>query len=223
MFGKKLGVLAVAVVGMLSAVGCCEKEKNEIKLLTSQNGDLKAQNDDLRSRLAASTAKQAELYSQVEGADAEIASLRDQIARQPKADPTPKKSEPVAGGASGWEKGLTGDRLVVGSDILFASGKADLTPAGQAALDKVVADLKRSYAGMSVRVYGYTDTDPIQKTKHLWKDNLDLSANRAMAVTRYLVSKGVKATAIETVAMGEWHPAGSKNASRRVEIIVLKK
>jgi outer membrane protein OmpA-like peptidoglycan-associated protein len=48
-----------------------------------------------------------------------------------------------------------------------------------------------------------------------------------MAVTRYLVVKGVKADSIETIAMGETHPLASnsgaaKAKNRRVEIIVIK-
>jgi chemotaxis protein MotB len=119
--------------------------------------------------------------------------------------------------------------VTVGADILFSSGKADLTSGGRAALDKIVGDLKSHYAGMTVRVYGHTDTEPIRKSKKLWQDNLDLSANRAMAVARYLVSKGISAKNVEVVAMGENHPvadnatAAGKAKNRRVEIVVLKK
>jgi chemotaxis protein MotB len=82
---------------------------------------------------------------------------------------------------------------------------------------------------MTVRVMGYTDSDPIVKTKNLWKDNLDLSANRAMEVTRHLWSKGISAEHIETVAMGATHFMGpnttkaGKAGNRRVEISVVKR
>jgi len=114
------------------------------------------------------------------------------------------------------------------SDILFPSGQATLTKQGLTELDKAAAAIKARYAGLPVRVYGYTDTDPILKTKKLWQDNLDLSANRAMNVTRHLRSRGVPASMIETVAMGETRPVASnastasKARNRRVEIIVIK-
>jgi len=82
---------------------------------------------------------------------------------------------------------------------------------------------------MTVRVMGYSDSDPIVKTKKLWKDNLDLSANRAMEVTRYLWSRGIPAERIETVGMGSTHfvqpnkTKAGKAANRRVEIHVVKK
>ena len=128
-----------------------------------------------------------------------------------------------------WDVGKFADKVSVGSDILFASGKATLTSKGKAALANIVADLKGSYAGLPVRVYGYTDSDPIKRTKNLWQDNLDLSANRAMAITRHIVSKGIKAESVETVAMGATRfvakndTSASKAENRRVEIVVIKK
>ena len=115
------------------------------------------------------------------------------------------------------------------SDVLFASGRASLTAAGKKALSSIVATLNRSYSGRIVRVYGHTDGDPIRKSKKLWLDNLDLSANRAMSVARYLIANGVKAANVETVAMGETRPVASnktkagKARNRRVEIIVIQK
>ena len=92
-----------------------------------------------------------------------------------------------------------------------------------------MSTLRSRYPGMTVRVYGYTDSDPVRKTRHLWKDNLDLSANRAMAVTRYLWSRGVTAARVETIGMGVTHFVSSnattsgKSKNRRVVIKVVKK
>ena len=84
-------------------------------------------------------------------------------------------------GPKGWEEGKFGDLITLGSDILFSSGRATLTKNGQAALSRLVGDLNGNYAGFPVRVYGYTDSDPIRKSKKFWADNLDLSSNRSMA------------------------------------------
>ena len=125
--------------------------------------------------------------------------------------------------------GAHADRVILGSDILFASGQATLTTAGKKAIDEIAKDLTSRYAGQLVRVYGYTDSDPIKRSKKLWKDNLDLSANRAMAVPRYLISRGIKADRIETIAMGATHyvaansTKAAKAKNRRVEIFVIKK
>ena len=67
---------------------------------------------------------------------------------------------------------------------------------------------------------GHTDTDPLKATKDKYKDNWELSAERALAVTRYLVSQGVAAEALTAAGRGEFHPLESKAKSRRVEIVV---
>jgi len=205
------------VAAALAAGGCCDKEKKQVQSLQAQLGELTSQNQELRTSLAQAKDHEAQLTAELSAKTAELDATKDDL-RKAKAKPTEQAG---SGTPEGWEKGLTGDRVSLGSDILFASGKADLTGAGTAALDRIVRDLKSTYAGMPVRVYGYTDTDPIRKSK--WKDNLELSSQRAMAVTRHLVSKGIRAEAVETIGMGEHHPvAGNKTKSRRVEIVAVK-
>lgn len=213
----KVGALATVLAAMcLAAGGCNDPKQVRITELEGQLKDRDRQIGDLRGMLTQAENANTDLRTQLTQKDSEIARLQGQPKKPPIGGPT-------GAGAEGWEVGLSGDRLTLDSDILFAPGKADLTAAGKAKLDKAAADIHKTYSGLPVRVYGFTDTDPIRKTKNLWTDNLDLSANRAMTVTRYLVSKGVKAGAIETVAMGEWHPATSKQKSRRVDIVVVKK
>ena len=67
---------------------------------------------------------------------------------------------------------------------------------------------------------GYTDTDPITRTKEMWKDNLDLSAARARTVAQYLASQGIATHEIGLQAFGDTMPKNSKDRSRRVEIVV---
>jgi len=216
-----LGLVLVAVA--FSALGCCDPEKKQIAALQAQYNDLSSQNTDLRDQVAQARQRQSDLLSQLDAKDSELARLQAELASA-KATPPPK---PAA--AAGWVSTPFGDKITVGSDILFASGKATLTAEGNSALAKIANDLKTTYAGLPVRVYGFTDNDPILKTKNLWTDNLDLSANRAMAVTRYLWSKGINAEVIETIAMGSTHfVAGNsdkagKAKNRRVEIFVVKK
>ena len=108
-------------------------------------------------------------------------------------------------------------------DVLFSSGQDELKGSAKATLDKIASALKKDYAGKSIRVEGHSDTDPISKTKDKYIDNLDLSLNRAAAVTRYLESKGVSPKLITTSGLGPTHPKGNKAASRRVEIVVVVK
>jgi chemotaxis protein MotB len=110
--------------------------------------------------------------------------------------------------------------------ILFDSGKAELKKATITELDHIRTVLQEKYPGKQIDVVGHTDTDPINKTKDLWKDNWELSAQRALAVTRYLIARGIDDKMIRAVGCGEARPVVSnatavgKAKNRRVEIIV---
>jgi len=86
-------------------------------------------------------------------------------------------------------------------------------------LDKVASVIKGQYAGQMVRVEGYTDTDPIQKSG--WKTNERLSGERAMAVEEYLTSRGLSKDQIYYAGFGAAHARANKKDSRRVEIVIL--
>jgi len=222
---------AVLTAALILPPGCAKKEKQQILQLEMQCNDLSIRNRDLQTKLAQSKTREKELESTVaelgekdatlSEKDRQIAQLEAKIRELNASSPVPEKSGP-------WDVGRFADRITVGTDILFPSGGANLTSRGKAALDQIAYDLKTKYRDLPVRVYGHTDSDPIRRTKKLWADNLDLSANRAMAVTRYLTSKGILAKHIETIAMGETHYIAPNNTrankakNRRVEIIVVK-
>ncbi len=112
------------------------------------------------------------------------------------------------------------------NSLLFDSGKATLKKTTSAELDHINSVLKQKYAGKHVDVVGHTDSDPIRKTKDKWKDNLELSAQRALSVTRYLIQRGIAEDGIRAVGCGESQPVASNASSagkaknRRVEIVV---
>lgn len=214
-------LLSVAAVAVLAA-GCCKKEKEQIQMLEQRANELTTQNQDLESQLAQADARASsyqqrleQARAQLDRAQSEIAGLRGELAEVPEVP-------------EGWERRAGGDMVTVGSDILFAPGRAELTASGKSKLDEIHAQIRQNYAGMKIRVFGHTDGDPINKSRKLWKDNWDLSAGRALAVVRYLVSKGVDAEYIEGVAMSEYHPVAPNNTkagktqNRRVEIFVVR-
>ena len=113
------------------------------------------------------------------------------------------------------------------NSILFDSGKATLKQAASAQLDHIRSVLRDArYAGKPIDVVGHTDTDPIRKTKNQWKDNWELSAERALSVARYLMQKGIADEDIRAVGCGASRPVASnatsdgKARNRRVEIVV---
>jgi len=213
--------IALAVLAV-SVVGCCDVEKKQISQLTAANQQLEAQNRECQANLATARSTESQLMGQLESKDAMIMALQtenQELKNRPAAPPAPLPP--------GAERTVFTES--VGADVLFNAGRATLTSKGKSKLSSIISTLRNNYPGMDVRVMGYTDGDPIVKSKKLWKDNLDLSANRAMEVTRYLRSKGISAEKIETVAMGATHfvkPNTSKTgkaANRRVEILVVKK
>ena len=108
--------------------------------------------------------------------------------------------------------------------ILFDSGKATLKRATISELDHIASVLKSQYSGREVDVVGHTDTDPIKKSG--WKDNWELSAERALTVARYLMKKGIPDGKVQASGCGPARPVASNASSsgkaknRRVEIVV---
>lgn len=108
--------------------------------------------------------------------------------------------------------------------ILFDSGKATLKKATSAELDHILSVLQQKYAGKEIDVVGHTDSDPIKKSP--WKDNWELSAQRSLAVARYLIKRGIAEDRIRASGCGAARPVASnatasgKVKNRRVEIVV---
>lgn len=229
----RLKALTIALVmAALSAAGCGQKEikqlHGQVLSLQDRNSKLQAQRDNAQQQLAAAQTRGTELTGQLDGKDLEIESAKTARDKAVSDLAAFKKERGDTGNSSGWKAGVIGTEISIGSDVLFRSGRATLTTGGKRALSKIASGISVNHSGKYIRIYGYTDADPIRKTKKLWSDNLDLSSNRAMAVTRYLISRGIKGSLIESIGMGSTRPiAGNKSAAdkkknRRVEIMIIK-
>ena len=124
---------------------------------------------------------------------------------------------------------VVGDRFVLQSELLFDSGSADISPAGQEELDKIAALVTGLEADIPadvewiLRVDGHTDTVPISTP--LYATNWELSTGRATSVVRYLVSRGVPPRRLAAAGFGEFQPldsAGDEIAMRRNRRIEFK-
>lgn len=210
--------LVLTLVG-LASVGCQNKMYDENMALHRQNRELQAENDRIKQELSSrpDAAQLAAMQQQIADRDAKINDLQNQLR-------TPAPGQSAGGGIEGIEV-TRNDRegtvtVNLPGDVLFDSGQAELKPSARATLNKVVAALKRDYAGKKIMVDGYTDTDPINRTKDKYEDNLDLSASRARSVAKYLTQQGIDSKQVGVRAMGDTKPRSSKAASRRVEIVV---
>lgn len=115
--------------------------------------------------------------------------------------------------------------IALPSEVLFASGKAELAKKGEKALAKVGAALAE-LPTQRIQVSGHTDNVPVGE-KLNWTDNWQLSSERALTVTRFLIEQGVQPTNLSAAGHGEFDPvasndnAGGRKKNRRIELILL--
>jgi len=114
----------------------------------------------------------------------------------------------------------------VKGDVLFASGEAKLKSSGERVLKEVAGLVRDKPNKLAIR--GFTDSDPIRKTKGRWEDNFDLSGHRALAVLEFLEKEGVAAARLHFEGYGQYALVSDasgkedKGKSRRAEILLLK-
>ncbi|MFG0248436.1 MAG: flagellar motor protein MotB [Phycisphaeraceae bacterium JB051] len=219
-----LAVLALAGA-LLPLTGCNKRLIDERNALYAQNTELQDELNRCRAAMDSAEGDRGNLMNQ-------ISSLQNQLAAERSKPPVVQRVEvptpvPTPVAANGFasiagvetEQGNGTITVRVPGDVLFSSGKVTLRSSAQSTLDKIASVIRRDYGSKTIRVEGYTDTDPIRKSK--WQDNLDLSLARAASVHRYLQKKGITGRQLEAVGLGEWHPRSSKAKSRRVEIVVV--
>lgn len=212
------GIKATALTLLIAAVGiggCKSKMHDENLALHRQNRELQEELDTRGSQPAADTSA---LEAQLAAQNAKIAELEAAL-RQP--TPGAGAQPGIEGIQTSYDAQKGEMTVTLPGDILFDSGQDAIKGSAKATLDKVANALKTDYAGKRIRVEGHSDTDPINKTKGRWKDNLELSIARAAAVTRYLAQQGVPQDQMVPSGFGSKMPKQSKEASRRVEIVVV--
>jgi chemotaxis protein MotB len=183
---------------------------------------LSVEHENLKGLLERERAEKGVLTNRISQDQQTIEDLQRQIEEQSK---TPAEA---SGFGEGYDVAFDVNAgtvtVTLPNEILFDSGKATLKKATSAELDHILSVLKDKYAGKEIDVVGYTDTDPIKKSK--WADNWELSAERALTVTRYLIKGGIPEDMIRAVGCGESRPvadnstASGKAKNRRVEIVV---
>lgn len=114
------------------------------------------------------------------------------------------------------ERGIV---LTIG-DVLFATGKADLSSDALRSVNKL-ADFLQKYPSRNVLIEGHTDS--VGSDEY----NLGLSQRRADSVKETLTAEGIGEGRIVTKGYGKKYPVASnetaagKQQNRRVEVIIL--
>jgi OOP family OmpA-OmpF porin len=141
----------------------------------------------------------------------------------PRAAPAPAPAPaPVAKPAPAPKPAAKPVVMVFGEAALFAFGKAELTPAGQKALQEYREQARAQLSAASVvKISGHTDS--VGSTEV----NQKLSVQRAQAVRDYIVKLGGNPSIMQVEGLGESRPIADNNTAegraknRRVEIEVI--
>jgi len=123
---------------------------------------------------------------------------------------------------------IVGDRFVFQSEVFFDSGSADIGADGRDQLDVLATTLILLLPEIPkdidwvLRVDGHTDDRPISSNQ--FPSNWELSTARAVAVVKYLASRGIPADRLAAAGFGEFRPIDTsgtdegRRKNRRIEI-----
>jgi flagellar motor protein MotB len=126
---------------------------------------------------------------------------------------------------------LTNGRIGISGSVLFALSSDQLRPDGRLLLKSLVPPLK-VYLGERdemLMVSGFTDDRAVQGGSQRFADNLELSAQRALTVTRALIEEGMPSSRVFGAAFGAEQPVASnadekgRALNRRVEMAPVPK
>jgi flagellar motor protein MotB len=126
---------------------------------------------------------------------------------------------------------LDDGRIGISGSVLFAHNSAELQAEGRQLLQSLAHPLA-AYLGTReemLMVSGFTDDRPVLDGNRRFADNWDLSAQRALTVTRALIEEGVASSSVFAAAFGPEQPVASnddaegRSRNRRVEMAPVPK
>jgi len=131
-------------------------------------------------------------------------------------------ADPLQNGRVTLENG----RIGIKGSVLFAVASDELQDEGRELLRSLVAPLKvfLSERDQMLMISGFTDDRPIRGDNRVFADNWELSAQRALTVTRVLIEEGMPAAMLFAAAFGSQSPVSSNDdelgraKNRRVEM-----
>ncbi|RFO95832.1 hypothetical protein DIC66_16740 [Rhodoferax lacus] len=121
---------------------------------------------------------------------------------------------------------LNNGRIGISGRLLFSLNSDQLAPEGRKLLNSLVPPLK-TYLGareQMLMVSGFTDDHSIRSRNSQFADNWELSAQRALTVTRALIEEGMPSSLVFAAAFGSEQPVtpnvneAARAQNRRVEM-----
>lgn len=146
--------------------------------------------------------------------------------RQAEAQRLQTLEQALAGPLAAGRVTLTNGRIGISGNVLFDLNSAELQPEGRQLLKSLaepVAAYLRSRDEI-LMVSGFTDNRQVRGGNRQFADNWELSAQRALTVTRTLIEEGLPAASVFAAAFGAEQAVASnadadgRSRNRRVEM-----
>ncbi len=132
----------------------------------------------------------------------------------------------LAGPLAAGRVTLNNGRIGISGSVLFAVNSAELQPEGRQLLKTLTAPLAAYLQSREeiLMVSGFTDDRQVRGGNRQFADNWELSAQRALTVTRTLIEEGVPSSSVFAAAFGSEQAVASnadadgRAKNRRVEM-----
>jgi chemotaxis protein MotB len=208
------------------ALSDCEQKGQQ---LTEENGKLKDENKKQSDRLAALGQERGSLSIDLEASKKRLDEMKKaQAAAEARAAQFRKLFDKLRSmiDAGKIQVEVREGRMLVKlpDNILFDPGKSELKPDGKEAVLQVATVLK-DIKDRKFQVAGHTDNVPIKSKK--FKDNWELSADRALQVVRFMVDQGkMDSKVLSAAGYADQLPVApndtpeNKQKNRRIEIVL---
>ena len=126
---------------------------------------------------------------------------------------------------------LNNGRIGISGRVLFSLNSDQLQPEGRQLLNSLVTPLRAYLTSRDelLMVSGFTDDRSVRSSNHQFEDNWELSAQRALTVTRTLITEGMPSSMVFAAAFGAEQPItpntndAARAQNRRVEMAPVPK
>jgi chemotaxis protein MotB len=204
-----------------------ENAQRQVSLISEQLRELRRQlaalNEALEASEAKNTAQNIQIVNLGQRLNAALATRVQELARY-RSEFFGRLREVLGNRA---DIRIVGDRFVFQSEVLFASGAAELNPAGGQQLVELARTLIQISSDIPVeldwvlRVDGHTDVNPISTFQ--FPSNWELSSARATSVVKFLIEQGIPPNRLVAAGFGQYQPLDTGNdeiafrRNRRIE------
>lgn len=126
---------------------------------------------------------------------------------------------------------LNNGRIGISGRVLFSLNSDQLQPEGRQLLNSLVTPLRAYLTSRDelLMVSGFTDDRSVRSSNNQFADNWELSAQRALTVTRTLIDEGMPSSMVFAAAFGAEQPItpntndAARAQNRRVEMAPVPK